>query len=78
MGAKTSILMKTASSAWILTLCDKGATNTTDETVNCETRILGRESLLIMTWVADLNQLNASKTNADNLTAAMQYIDGKK
>lgn len=64
---------------WALTLRDKGSAAGPDDTVNYETRILGREGVLSMTWVASLSELSGQgKAQADQLTAGAQYIDGKK
>lgn len=63
---------------WALTLRDKGTAAGENDTVNYETRILGREGVLAVTWVADLNQLGTDQTLADKLTAGVNYIDGKK
>lgn len=63
---------------WALTLRDKGAAAGDGDTVNYETRILGRDGVLAMTWIADLNQLATEKPAADKITAGVNYVDGKK
>ncbi|MGL4767498.1 MAG: DUF2167 domain-containing protein [Formosimonas sp.] len=63
---------------WALILRDKGAAAGPDDTVNYETRILGREGVLAVTWVAGLAQLATDKGRADQLTAGVSYVDGKK
>ena len=63
---------------WAMTLHDKGIAPSNDDTVNYETRILGREGVVSMTWIAGVSELTALKPNVDQLTAGLQYVDGKK
>lgn len=64
---------------WALITRNKGVPAGSNDGVNYETRILGREGYLSMTWLGKLNDLNAKgKSNADHLTAQVQYIEGKR
>ncbi len=64
---------------WALIARDKGVAAGTNDGVNYETQILGREGYISMKWLGTLSDLNAKgKSSADKLTANIQYIDGKR
>lgn len=65
---------------WALTLKDKNQTNASQEdTVNYETRLLGRDGYMSITWITSASALNTPlKAEADQLTSQVVYVDGKK
>lgn len=64
---------------WALKANDKGIAPSDEDTVNHQTRLLGREGVISITWLASLKDLNtANKSQIDAITAGVQYVDGKK
>jgi uncharacterized membrane-anchored protein len=63
---------------WALLVRDEGMPAGAEDGVNYETRILGRDGYISMTWVTDAADLNAAgKADADKITAGVQYLPGK-
>jgi uncharacterized membrane-anchored protein len=63
---------------WALLVRDKGVPAGAEDGVNYETRILGRDGYISMTWVTAALNLNAAgKADADKITAGVQYLPGK-
>lgn len=63
---------------WALIGHHKGATNTEDDNVNYQTRLLGREGVLSVTLLAAPKYLAENKAKADELTAGVHFVEGKR
>jgi uncharacterized membrane-anchored protein len=57
---------------------DKGASAAEPQGVNYNTYMLGREGYFSLNLVTGLNELPQYKTNANELLAAVSFVDGKK
>ncbi|WP_162845119.1 DUF2167 domain-containing protein [Hydromonas duriensis] len=63
---------------WAMVAHDKGATGTENDSVNYQTRLLGREGVLSVTLLAEPKYLTESKAKTDELTAGLHFVDGKR
>ena len=63
---------------WALIAHDKGAASTSDDGINYETRILGRDGYVGMTMLGDADKLTIDKLTADQLSAGLSFNNGKR
>ncbi|TDM08937.1 MAG: DUF2167 domain-containing protein [Ideonella sp. MAG2] len=64
--------------AWAMSSREKGAPATTEQGVNYNTYVLGREGYFTMNLVTDLKSLDAHKPAAHTMLAALNFDDGKR
>jgi uncharacterized membrane-anchored protein len=64
--------------AWAMSSREKGAPADEPQGVNYNTYVLGREGYITMNLVTGLAQLPAHKPAAQNLLAALNFVDGKR
>jgi uncharacterized membrane-anchored protein len=69
---------KTQRLVWAMSSKDKGASASEPQGVNYNTYMLGREGYFSLNLVTGLNELPRYKTNANELLAAVSFVDGKK